>query len=342
MTMRTFVAALAALFLAGGPAGAQAGGPGGACPDDVASRTPNCILTAQALVSAQPQLGILLAGGNPTIGTASTGGIRLGILPRFTSSVKVSAALARIPDILEEGGVDQARWIPLPAVNGTVSVGLFSGTSLGPTVGGFGAVDLLGSLTWVPLTTLGIEGFEESPPFAYGLGARIGVLRESFTAPGVSLTFMRRRLGRVGIGDVCPGSERETIADGGCPGTGDPGEISFDLTDWSGRLGASKRVLGWGLAGGLGYDHFTSDADFAYRSSRAGNATRIERSGPIQLEEGRWSAYANASLTSLFASLVLEAGWMQGGETISGYPASSDFDPEAGTFFGSLGLRLAI
>lgn len=346
--MKRIALLAAGLGLLAAPAAAQESGADAPCrPISASELSERCHTVAQALESAQPQLGILLTGGNPTIGTASTGGIRLGLLPRITGSVKANVALIRVPDVLAEDGegFGDANWLPAPALNGTVSLGVYPGVSLAPTIGGVGAVDLLGSLTWLPLETLGVEGFEESPGLAYGVGARVGILRESFTMPGVSVSLMYRRLGDVRFGDVCPAGEVPTAPPGGtCPGEGDPGEVRFDLTDWSARAAVSKRLLGWGLAAGVGYDRFSSDAAFAFRHRDPGSpaVTRIFRSGDLEVENERWSAFTNASFTVLFASLALEAGWMQGGDPLPGFPSASDFDPGSGTFFGSAGLRIAL
>ena len=50
----------------------------------------------------------------------------------------------------------------------------------------------------------------------------------------------------------------------------------------------------------------------------------------------------NGSFTALVATLALEAGWMEGGDAVSGFDtAASAFDPGRGTLFGSLGVRIA-
>lgn len=356
------VVAIAALTLAlvGGPAAAQSvAAPCGR--DDVpASARDFCFSVAQAVESAQPQVGILIAGGNPTIGTASAGGLRLGVLPRVNATASLNVVFVRLPDILaEQAGstvqrLNDAIGVPAPALSGTVSVGVFPGISVAPTVGGIGAIDLLGSAAWLPLGAAD-EGFDAGrDEVAYGGGVRVGLLRESFTMPGISLSLMHRRLGTVRYGNVCEGAGagRTTAADGyqfetgSCPGGGDPGEFGLDLSDWSGRAAIGKRLLGFGLTGGIGYDRFASDVDLGFRAPAGalpGRASYYARASEIQLDNSRWSAFVDASFTLLIATIGAEAGWLQGSEPIRGFaPGGSEFDPGDGTFFGSLGVRLAL
>jgi hypothetical protein len=311
-----------------------------------------CTVVAEAVNAAQPQLGMLMAGGNPTLGTASTGGVRLGFLPAVSAGVRLNVVLARLPDIREvrrqDGQVMPAQFrLPAPAVGANASIGLTRGVSLAPMVGGFGAVDLLGSVTMMPLDLLGVSDVGGNP-VSWGAGARVGLLRESFLSPGVSVSVMYRRMGEVRIGDVCPDAGEPVVQPdpGPCPGSGDFGEVAFGLDNWSARAAVSKRLLGFGLTGGLGWDRFRTDADLAFRAPAApsgGTFTEvIYRRSDVRVENTRLSAFANASYTLLVGSLVAELGVMQGGSPVPGFPTASDFNPRAGTVFGSVGARLSL
>ncbi|CAN5771222.1 hypothetical protein BH23GEM8_BH23GEM8_23710 [soil metagenome] len=357
MMKRTFLAAVLTACLVS-PASAQDEGLAGICslPEVPASARDYCVITAQALTSAQPQLGILLAGGNPTLGTAGAGGLRLGVLPRVNATAKVNLVLVRLPDILIEelrGGVrDLSRTTGLlaPALSGTVSVGVFPGIDATPLVGGIGAIDLLGSATWLPLRLAGISGIgANSANTSLGGGVRVGLLRESFQVPGVSASVVYRRLGQVAYGEVCRGPTQPetrragnaTLEYGRCPVDNDPAEFAFDLANWSTRLAASKRVLGFGLTGGIGYDEFSSDIGFGFQEPDE-TSDFYARVRDADLRSSRWSAFVNGSYTLLVATLAAEGGWMQGSNPVSGFAATAnEFDPSRGTFFGSLGLRLA-
>jgi hypothetical protein len=298
--------------------------------------------------AAQPQLGILIAGGNPTLGTASTGGVRLGFLPRVSVTGRVNVVAARLPDIrdvADDGTVTRQFRVPAPAVGGNVSLGLTQGVGLAPMLGGFGAVDLLGSVAVLPLGLLG-DDFGDNA-FSWGGGVRVGLLRESFVTPGVSVSLMYRNLGTVRFGEVCPGTETQDPTDANrriCTQPGDLGEIAFGLANWSTRAAVSKRLLGLGATAGLGYDRFTTDADLAFRVPQGvfGADPRHYRFDDVRVRNDRWSAFANLSYTLLVGSLVAEAGWMQGAAPIQGFPARSDFDAREGTWFGSVGARLSL
>lgn len=312
-----------------------------------------CAIVAQAVDAAQPQLGILMAGGNPTLGTASTGGVRLGLIPRVSLTGRINVVAARLPDIREaddgdgEGGEEDGELrqfsLPAPAVGANLSVGLTQGFSVAPMIGGFGAIDLLGSVSVLPLSLLGDEFGDNA--FSWGAGARVGLIRESFVMPGVSVSLMYRSLGDVSIGDVCP--QEEVPVSGNrttCPTEeGDFGEIQFGLDNWSARAAVSKRLLGFGLTAGVGYDKFDTSADFAVRvpgSPLVGE--QIHRFTDVAVDNDRWSAFLDGSFTILFGSIVAEVGWMQGSQAIQGFPSTSDFDPGKGTFFGSVGARLSL
>ena len=297
-------------------------------------------MVAQAVDAAQPQLGILMAGGNPTLGTASTGGVRLGLIPRVSLTGRLNLVGARLPDIRDEGA--DKFTVPAPAVGANLSVGLTQGFSVAPMIGGFGAIDLLGSVSVLPLALLGDEFGDNA--FSWGAGARVGLIRESFVMPGVSVSLMYRSLGDVSIGEVCEGTEDPGPNPRDCTATdGDFGELTFGLDNWSARAAISKRLLGLGLTAGVGYDKFETGADFAFRApTGAGGADQIYRFPDVAVDNDRWSAFLDASFTILFGSLVAEAGWMQGSDPIEGFPSTSDFDPKEGTFFGSLGARLSL
>ena len=259
-----------------------------------------CLTVAQAVQSAQPQLGILLAGGNPTLGAASAGGLRLGILPRVSGSAKANLVMVRLPEILaEQAGstfqrLNEATGVPAPALSLTASVGVFPGVTIAPLIGGIGAVDLLGTASWLPLRTFDIGGFQEgTDDFSFGLGARLGLVRESFVLPGASISLMRHRVSRLAYGEVCPSpvagltetSSEYTLVAGFCGTSGDPGEFAFDLTNWSTRAVVSKRLLGFGLTGGVGRDSYSSDIDFGFRSARG--ASPVRRTSTSRRAESR-------------------------------------------------------
>jgi hypothetical protein len=288
-----------------------AGGPGG-------STRELCFRVAEAVEVLQPRVGISFSGGNPVPGTASTLGMRLGTMPRISIGARFSAAAVEIGGIerLTDAG-EQSFAIPSFNVDG--SVGLFSGVSLGPTIGGFGSIDLLASFGHVPLPEG--EGFAGSVN-SWAAGARVGFLRESFTAPGLSLSGMYRSVGGVEYGD--PELEGE--------------QSHFEIEDlgiWSARAAVSKRLLGFGLTGGVGYDWYSGGASLRIADG-SGNAFELSDDA---IESSRMTLFGNASLTLLILHLVGEIGWQNGGDA----NAAPQLDRiEKAGFYGGLSLRLSL
>jgi len=317
-----------------------------------------CLAAAQAAVSAQPALGILIASGNPTLGTAGAAGLRLGFLPRVSAGVRLNVVHVEIPDLLAEsvpgraGDLARRYGSAVPALGADVSITLTPGLSIAPGLSGIGGTSLLGTASYLPFRWLGGEAFG-TDQLAIGVGGRLHLLRESFVAPGVSFSVVHHRLSTVSFGDACPAGlvdEEHGSLSGTrtavCPGPGDIGEIGFDLRDWSTRLVASKRLLGVGATVGLGHDSYRSAVDIGFRGlppeSTSGATPLVLFSDP-RLESRRWAVFGDLSYTLIFGTLAVEAGWQQGRAPISGFRnIGSDFDPRGGTWFGSLGARLAL
>lgn len=284
-----------------------------------------CNLVAQAIEIAQPVVGLAATGGNPVPGTASTMGMRLGALPRFSLAARATGVFADLPPILDfrdrgENGVF------VPSLNVDGAIGILSGLSLAPTVGGVGSLDGLLSVGVVPLPG-GDDGFRDSP-WTVGAGLRLGILRESFTMPGISVTGMYRRVGGFTFGD------RDLRMD----------DSFFDMNMgiWSLRGTVGKRIAFLGLTLGAAYDHYSSDVEFAFRDPE-GMAPGPIRISVDDFENDRFALFGNVSWTLLILNLVAEFGWQSGADAVPApLPANIDFDAEGSRFFGSLALRLSI
>lgn len=359
MTIRWWlaIAACCRVLVAPGPALTQGSDLVAPCQrPEVASSRDFCIAVAQAVASAQPQLGILIAAGNPTPGTAGSEGLRFLGLPRLSAGVKVNGVLATVPDVIDSDGRSGAVGeleVVAPALSGVVTAQLFPGFTASPILRGIGSLDLIATLTWLPFDAFGADRFVKGSELSYGVGARLGVLREGFVTPAVSLSVIRRALGDLEAGDVCR-DEVATISDtggqfdfqlGACAGSGDAAEYAFDLVDWSGRAIIGKHLLGLGLAAGVGYDTFRSDLRFGLEtdcpSSVPGRC--FARVSGLETETDRWSAFANTSLSATVFTVATEVGWLQGSDPVRGFDeARSQFDAGRGTWFGSVGVRVAL
>jgi hypothetical protein len=281
-----------------------------------------CENIADATLILQPRVGMALSGGNPVPGTASTLGMRIGSLPRLGLGLRVTAVSIELPPVERVGQQENLRF-PVGAISADATMGLFQGLPLLPTVGGFGSVDLLASAGVLPLPRG--EGFDDEAAFSWAVGARVGVLRESFTAPGVSVDVLYRSLG-----DFAYGSEALTDRDA---------FLSVDnyrVVSVRGVVG--KRLMGIGATGGVAWDRYRADVAARVVDPTLGNPDRVLSLSETGLTTSRTSLFANASLTLLILNLAIEGGWQQGGSVPAG---ASDLIGKGG-LFGGIAVRLAI
>ena len=298
-----------------GPADARAQSLREQCADAATGGLAYCESLADAAVTLPARLAIAAAGGNPVSGTASTLGMRIPGSPRWSLALRSTIARASLPPIGDAAPIRPTLW----SVNADAAVGLFNGFNLAPTIGGFGSLDVLGSIG-----VLGVpdgDGFEPSSPLTWALGARVGILRESFTAPGVSASAMYRSLPDVEFGESTPGPYFDNAGQG--------------VLSLRGTVG--KRILGLGLTAGVGYDRTGSDV-----------RARFDEPGPLfpnpvdiaeqDVTSGRTSFFGNVSYTILILNMAAELGWQESGER----PAAAHDDTGKGGLFGGVAVRLAI
>lgn len=285
-----------------------------------------CDLIAQAAEMTQSRLGIGLAGGTAIPGTASTLGLRIGGLPRISVDARASMALSKVPDIRRQGSTGQVTW-PLGSLDADAAVGVFQGFSPAPTVGGMFSLDLLGSVGVVPVPSS--KGFQGGQPVTWALGARLGLLRESFLLPGVSVSAMYRRLGTISYGDSVMLKTYDAY-------------FSSDLRDTSLRLAVSKNLTFVGLAGGIGYDTYRSDVGFGFKNPTTSGPPRFDIP-TTTITSHRTSFFGDVSLNFVLLNLVGEIGWQNGGAlpTVP-LPPGTVFNPKKGALFGGVSLRLTI
>jgi hypothetical protein len=356
------VLALATLTAASAAAAQEGSAPADGCASVGDAVRASCLVAAQGASSAQAWMAMVVAGGNPTPGAASAAGLHLGVLSGVGVSLTASGVVGHQPELREARiePTDAVRFGRItavaPAISGTATLEVTRGISTAPTVGGIGSLELLGTVGWAASPAPDGDFGGGSSALSYGGGARLGLLRESFGVPGVALSVLYHRLGRVrsgrvcssGLGSVSAAPDGLEVEQGLCTDL-DPGDIgaySFDLGSWSARGVVAKHLLGLGLAAGLGYDRASSRVDLAARTTPGGFATpsrEYARIRDARLTQGRWTGFVDGSFSVLVASVAAEAGWLSGGDPVAGYPASSsDFDPRHGTFYGSLGVRVAL
>ena len=207
----------------------------------------------------------------------------------------------------------------LPAVHISGTVGVFDGFFVGPTVGGVGSLDLTLSGQWV--RTPGDAGFNENL-WSWGGGVRVGILRESFSLPGISLSGFYRTVGSTSLWG------RQN---------GFPAESDFDLAVTSFRGVIGKDLWGIGFLAGTGWERYSGVFDVAVDDPEGmGNSAGLVG----EMDSDRPLFFLGASMTFLALQLSGEAGWAPGFESDLPRARNADFDPSAKSFFGALALRL--
>ncbi len=314
-------------------------------------RAPWCRAGALAFQAAASGLGLSASRGTEIPGTASTLGRRLGTTPRIALSVLLTATSIPLP------GVVDVTDTPVPAERSFVpgfslgaAVGLLDGIRLAPGVGGVLSVDAVGDLDL--LWPSGSDGFSGGRA-AIGLGARIGIVRESFTVPGVSVSFMRRYFNETGLGvaAVPPGSNNPppggpgtvaSVSGQGAPASvslqeAPPVSLEFDVVATSIRGLVGKELLAVGLLAGVGWDRYGGDVRLEVEppGGEGGGAAGDD----VSME--RWLLFGGASWTYLVLQLTGELGWALGLDDVPNR-GTAPFDPGSGSLFGTVSLKLTI
>ena len=280
-----------------------------------------CAAAVDGTRAFHPVIGVLISGGNPTIGSAAA----LGGLGHASVTVRANAVELVLPELAYDGSTTAVAagdkfWAPAPLVEG--ALGIYKGMGSGLL-----AVDLLGSAQLLP--TDGIDnmtvdaGARKIGDIALGLGygARIGLLREMGPLPAVSVSVMRRDIPEIGYGDVTGG---------------DRFSYNVDLHATNLRLVASKKLLVFDMAGGLGWDKYTGDAVIRFRDPVSG---LTQPPVPVELENTRVLGFLNAGMSLSVMRLTAEVGY-QGGKDQELTTEFEDFDTTKGKFFAGLGLRV--
>ena len=278
-----------------------------------------CRTVALGVEALVPAFVVAAEGGNPVPGTASTLGMRLTSMPRWSVAGRITLAWASAPDLVVRGGSNTLQVTPaVVAINGTV--GVLEGWSPLPTVGGVVSLDVLYGASVVPL--LEMDGVGGSGGWSWAGGARLGLLRESFTLPGVSVSGMFRQVRSMRVGD-------DDLEDTDAYFEGDVNVVSL-------RAAASKSILLLNVTGGVGWDRISGDIDMAYDSGAG--ATQVTASGAVM---ERVMVFGEVSYTLMVLNFVLGGGWQEGPDPDDGALAPDDYDaPGAG--FASAALRISI
>jgi len=98
-----------------------------------------------------------------------------------------------------------------------------------------------------------------------------------------------------------------------------------------------KDIRGVGFFGGVGWDRYSGDATLAVTDPAGGD---LDAAGSGKLESERTLLFLGASRTFLTLQISGEVGWAEGFDPALPQTSQGGFDPGAGSYFGSLALRL--
>jgi hypothetical protein len=345
--MKRFIAIAAALsLLAASDVQAQSGGlQTPVCPPgtNAATRVAQdaCQQAYDVYQFMAPQLGLAIVGGNATLGQAST----LGGLGHFSIGLRGNAFKGDLPDVQNftqrTTGATPAVTLPtktqfigLPAAD--VAIGVFGGLPLALT--NVGGVDLLVSATFVPTITQNNVTITPKQNLQLGYGARIGLLSESIIVPGVSLTYLKRDLPTTSI----VGSATYTsVATGPTTATFSITDAKVNTSAW--RLVASKSLIFFGVAAGVGQDKYENQATVAatVQGTLPTPFTQTLSVPATKQTLTRTNYFFDASMNLLLLKLTAEVGQVSGG-TVDTYNAFQAGRADAARTYFSVGARLGI
>lgn len=303
-------------------------------PDRSRASQDACQMAVDVFQFMAPQLGVSLAGGNATMGQGGT----LGGLGHFAVGLRGNVIAGDLPDFSkfptpsDTGRIAYGRTtgynslpskkqiIGLPTVDG--AIGLFQGIPLGVT--NILGVDGLLSATYVPKVSSSNFTLTPSSSLKFGYGVRLGLLQESLVSPGVSFSYLKRDLPTTDM-------------------SGTSSNISVSVTDakvntsaW--RIVASKNLLLFGIAAGVGQDKYDQSAKV---QGTAQSSIGSVSSDTVNLSQSmtRTNMFADFSFNFVLGKLVAEVGQVSGGKA-STYSAFSGGDADKSRLYGSVGLRV--
>lgn len=282
-----------------------------------------------------PQLGTAIAGGNATLGQGGT----LGGIGHFAVGLRGNAVFGSLPKVddaaVQPDTVRQSdrfatktQMLPMPVVD--AAIGVFKGLPLGVT--NVGGIDLLLNAAYIPEydgNQVQIKAPDGSLKIGYG--ARIGLLQESILVPGVSFSILKRDLPTLDLTAQPDGNSALSV-------TG----MSVKTTAW--RVVASKNLLVFGLAAGVGQDKYdlTGTAQGTVSRTFGGIGTISQTSAPTALDFSmtRTNYFVDGYFNILLLKVVGEIGMAQGG-TLETY---NTFDKPAdkSRLYGSIGFRVGL
>ncbi len=279
-----------------------------------------CREMSLAVMAVQQGMGLASALGSDIPGTSSTHGRRLGLMPRVGVAISASALRFGMPRVAASApaGLTENENVMLLGLGGTAFAGVIDGFQLAPTVGGVLSVDAIASYSLMGMPTGAALSGSGS---GFGVGARVGIVRESFTLPGISVAAARRWLADVQLGSTADGN---------------PGQATTGLTVSSLRATAGKNWFVIGIMGGVGWDRYEGDVQLSVPRG-AGDPGSV--TGNVASE--RILYFVSGWFNFLLTRLSLEVGLAEGvGDPFE--DRTGAFDPHGATWFASTAFRITL
>ena len=299
-------------------------------PDQTRASQDACQKAIDLFQYLAPQLATTVAGGNATLGQAGS----LGGLGHFSVGFRVNALQGSLPQVqnitpsvtgaVKDNYDTKTQLFPMPTAE--LAIGIFKGLPLAIT--NVGGIDLLVSAAYLPeFNSSGVSVKVPNGSLKLGYGARVGILQESLLVPGVSVSYVRRDLPTV---DIAANSGNDSL---------NVNNFTLKTTAW--RVVASKGLLLFGIAAGVGQDKYESSTDVsAHLAARTVPPVAAFNSTPVALSQSitRTNVFADLSMNLLLFKLTGEIGQVSGG-TINTYNTFSGTQAADSRIYGSVGAR---
>jgi hypothetical protein len=307
------------------------GNVGQAIPDQTRASQDACQKAIDLFQYMAPQLGTSIAGGNPTLGQ----GGNLGGIGHFSAGLRVNVLQGSLPQVQNvtpavTGATStqfqtKSQFLPMPTAD--LAIGVFKGIPLPLT--NVGGIDLLVSASYVPeFNNSGVSVKVPNGSLKLGYGARVGILQESLLVPGIAVSYLVRDLPTLNIAGNSGGDSLYV------------NNLSLKTKAW--RVTASKSLILFGLAAGIGQDKYDASTDIgAHVAARTVPPSPAANSAPVALSQNltRTNIFGDLSMNLFLFRLNAEIGQVSGG-TINTYNTFSGKQAADSRIYGSVGARI--
>ncbi|HJQ54186.1 MAG TPA: hypothetical protein VJ825_10110 [Gemmatimonadaceae bacterium] len=298
-------------------------------PDQTRASQDACQKAIDLFQYLAPQLGTMIAGGNPTLGQ----GGNLGGLGHFSAGIRLNVLQGSLPQVQDvtpsvNGATStqfetKDQYLPMPTAD--LAIGIFKGIPLALT--NVGGVDVLVSASYVPeFDNSGVSVKVPNGSLKLGYGARVGILQESLLVPGVAVSYLVRDLPTLNIAGNSGGDSLYV------------NNLSLKTKAW--RVTASKSLLIFGLAAGFGQDKYDASTDIGAHVAARPPLTSPANATPVSISQSltRTNIFGDLSMNLLLFKLNAEIGQVSGG-TINTYNTFNGKQPADSRIYGSVGFR---